>query len=756
MKSAKVAPIRRAQLAQQGLADYKMQEPMLQEVLPHLGLANLARLRACCSRLHSLLASEPCAQIWLSAAQHHPPSRHLMQRLTSQAPSIMPHQQASSSDSAIDQSALQQQQQQERLEQSAPEDKAVANPPCDASSSPLQLQVQRLLQEQGALLRKLSQGGSMSNMQVPLAVRAGPSSETWSPCNTWVAIVMEESYPWDTAGSTLWIWNRVTGATQKMELVPQSHILTVAWLPASSYLVWVKGDACDGASNRAHKYTHQSIFCLDVASQQKHQLLDQPCSCQKRDDKSLLALASASALKPVISASACLLAYVQIDCVKLLSLPHLEDIATLTLPVHPTPKVAAMSFNPAGTHIAITWDGKQDFVNFTMEPQAPPFQLDVFATDRQSRRFNMPWRSKTAIWYSWNPTISHLLMVSSDEEGLAMLDVDACTLTPFPGWNAGVRRDESPWTADGSMAIVCGSNPRDPLSGRRLEDTEYNTVLCNGTLAFKWIYGTQGPRFLQDNGTTPTPPQGMQDDYRYHRVCLLNLYKETDEMYFQSSQRHREYLSTCGHLVVTYPRLDRDEKEPDGNGELVHLDMDYGAHTATEHLVTAGFRSIPRSSLPIWHPSPAGQRIYAVIGQRYDVWLIDGQQHRVLRHWRGKDLLRHTPCAIVPLMRTTSWHRLSWSEDGTKLLLVGYQISIAIDFCSPSSRGCSGAPVRSAWRKSGVWAPWDFARALPWLHFLTLAWLCVLLVWFFAPFGLLATVCGCPLVLMILISQTVY
>ena len=60
MESGNSAPTR---CAEEGLADYKMIEPLVQEVLPRLGLANLAHLRACCSSLHSLLVSELCSQI---------------------------------------------------------------------------------------------------------------------------------------------------------------------------------------------------------------------------------------------------------------------------------------------------------------------------------------------------------------------------------------------------------------------------------------------------------------------------------------------------------------------------------------------------------------------------------------------------------------------------------------------------------------------------------------------------------------------
>ncbi len=53
-----------------GLADYSMQEPLLHGILPHLRPAALARLRATCTSLRSLLDSELCSEAWFEAAKH--------------------------------------------------------------------------------------------------------------------------------------------------------------------------------------------------------------------------------------------------------------------------------------------------------------------------------------------------------------------------------------------------------------------------------------------------------------------------------------------------------------------------------------------------------------------------------------------------------------------------------------------------------------------------------------------------------------
>ena len=52
------------------LADYRVQELLLQTVLPDLGLKMLAHLRASCPALQMLLDSQLCHSIWLQAARH--------------------------------------------------------------------------------------------------------------------------------------------------------------------------------------------------------------------------------------------------------------------------------------------------------------------------------------------------------------------------------------------------------------------------------------------------------------------------------------------------------------------------------------------------------------------------------------------------------------------------------------------------------------------------------------------------------------
>ena len=92
---------------------------------------------------------------------------------------------------------------------------------------------------------------------------------------------------------------------------------------------------------------------------------------------------------------------------------------------------------------------------------------------------------------------------------------------------------------------------------------------------------------------------------------------------------------------------------------------------------------LPEKSRPIWHPSAAASRSYALGGRGHDIWLIDGHRNRILRHWHGKELLRfvHTKPNILNNRWTeTTWRRIVWSENGTKLLLVCPVGSIAIGF----------------------------------------------------------------------------
>ena len=127
------------------------------------------------------------------------------------------------------------------------------------------LRVQQLLQEQAALLQSLAQGGSISCLPVTDPASC-TSMETWSPCGTW--IVMQQYQP--SKDSRLIIWNTVTGATQDMVEFCQGHFLKVAWLPASPWLLWVK------SHDQEREFTYQSIYCLNVATGERHERLNRP------------------------------------------------------------------------------------------------------------------------------------------------------------------------------------------------------------------------------------------------------------------------------------------------------------------------------------------------------------------------------------------------------------------------------------------------------------------------------------------------
>ena len=662
MESIEAAPSR---LAEERLLEYKMQELLLQEVLPQLGLASLAHLRACCRSLQSLLDSELCSDIWFPAAQHHLPGRHQMHRTVALPSSFLtPQQQAISTDSITNHDNPQQQQ----PEQSHPEDWPALKHPCQDSFIHPVL-IQQLLLEHAVLLQSLSQHGSTAFLRISPGAYTSP--ELWSSCGTWVA--MQQHQP--QAAGTLLIWNTDTGATQAMLDHPRGHILHAAWLPASSHLVWVK------SHDATQEYTQQSLFCLDAASGQKHQLLNQPYRHWLHKSK------------PIISASGSLLAFVHSESVKLLSLPHLQTTATFASPVHARPSVAAMSFNPAATLIAITWDGQWDKGN----ADVPPLLLDIFSISTRSRCFSMAVNA--AVWCSWNPTMSHLLILS-DCNGLTMLDLNDARLTPICVRKTWPLLVASAWTADGSLAIIRGSKSSRALPrGNSMDATDYSSVLCSGAVGFKWTYGIQGPRILHEDGTSVSLPRGIPDDYRFHRACLSDLELEIGHILGERSsatrQAIRDYISSCGRLVVKLPYPASDAS---GHAGLIHFDVDYLAHSATKHLVSSS--PIPRCSPPIWHPSLAGSRIYTVNGQDLDIWLFDGKQHRVLQHWRGIDLLRRASNAQHVSCR---WRQVLWSKNGAKLLLLGDTILIAIAFCSPDSLDGSSAPVGSACKRAGLW-----------------------------------------------------
>ena len=666
--------------AQVGLTDYRMQELLLQEILPHLGPACLAHLRACCRSLQSLLDSKLCSDVWFQAAQHHLPSRHHLHHEAQPSPFLLQQQKSMQASDTI--TGVNQQQQQQQQQQSQFQDRSAPRHPADHSPAH-PVHIQQLLQEQAALQHSLSHGGSLSFKPLPVGA-AYSSSELWSPCGTWVA--MRPYWP-ETRTSSLVIWNTHTGAAQEMSEYPQGQLLSMAWLPAGPCLAWIR-------SHTASQYEHRTIFCMDVTTGERHQVLVQPCQTSQHRQRF------------IISASGGLIAYNnnsgQASVVELASLPHLKKTATLSSPLHPSPSVLTMEFNPAATHIAILWDGTLEKAN----AGAAPFCLEIIDTQTQACRFSRTFNH--AILPSWSPSNRHLL-IARDARGLVrdsplILDVSTWKVTAVPVKTTYFAVGEPTWSATGSTVIIPGSRLD---HGNNADCTEFYVVLSNGTVGFKWTYGIQGPRLSCGENTLDSPSEGTLDEYRLCETCLTGLNSEIsdilDDHSFNVRLLRRGPVSSCGRVVVAIDSLDPVTSRL---AEVMHFEMDYPAHSATKQSVLRSY--ISKSSAPIWHPSLVGSRIYALAGHGHDVLLVDGRQHRVLQHLHGKDLLSHARGARLTFdTQAGSTWRISWSEDGTKLLLVGEPIVIAIDFCSLNGHIClpesHRPPICSPPEKMGFW-----------------------------------------------------
>ena len=79
------------QTSQEWLTDYRMQEPVLHEVFPHLALKTLVHLRATCHTFRALLDSQLCDNFWLQAAQHLLPPNQQRHADPRQPPSCLQH-----------------------------------------------------------------------------------------------------------------------------------------------------------------------------------------------------------------------------------------------------------------------------------------------------------------------------------------------------------------------------------------------------------------------------------------------------------------------------------------------------------------------------------------------------------------------------------------------------------------------------------------------------------------------------------------
>lgn len=81
-----------------------------------------------------------------------------------------------------------------------------------------------------------------------------------------------------------------------------------------------------------------------------------------------------------------------------------------------------------------------------------------------------------------------------------------------------------------------------------------------------------------------------------------------------------------------------------------------------------------------WHPGPWSTHIYAITTASGSVYLMDAKQHRCIRKWSRSELARPSSSSLdAPL-------QLSWSPDGTQLLVLGAGCICMLSFANePSS-----------------------------------------------------------------------
>ncbi len=689
-----------------GLADYRMQELLLHEVLPRLGPAALAHLRATCRSLQSLLDSELCSESWSKAAQRILPgwlhglpwapaaaSADLLNRSVAPSQSLQHKQTHLSGPSTVAKDAQQ--------TRSGTTGHACQVPTEHTGDAPWGVDehatgVQQLLRRKVSLLKRLAQPARISCLKVKPRQDTTKGRELWSPCGTWLAmqqydekVVGNDKRTWVTLvtsnhaplecylsqACSLVVGDMTTMRAQRVCSIPKGRFLALEWLPGSSWLVWAKSDNLYKSTSR------QSIFCLDVATGKRHQRRDKPYRVNWL------------AHRPCIAATAGLMACAEEHKIQLLKLPSLEPMASFGDSLAKGSFVAAMSFDPSAAYIAVCWGRNTcqhpgfllpgrpglppSFDNFdeTLKPGLGcAFRLEVFHVSTMKRQLQLYSASKPCC--TWSP-VKPLLLIASD--CIRILDAVAGTYVSVAVEPSDHSKVADTWSADGSMLALQG---RQIGSGDR-QDHPWACffILPNGIIysMFRWEACDPVVTCIDSD----VPPACLVDLLLSCPLYGFYLVKDIRNMLAActSVPRYRPdcqelYRSHGGHWVVAQP-LHRTRCGPT---KLLQLDLDHASRSARLHLVPCG--AVPQSSRPVWHPLPEADGIYALIGEDHDVWLVDGQHHRLLQHWEGSKLLRSDTSVAAGTHRPDTWQRISWSEDGTKLLLVSSGNVIAIDFDS--------------------------------------------------------------------------
>ena len=706
--------------ASKGLQDYRLQDLLLSFVIPHLSLSVLARLRATCRTLLSLLDSKVCSDVWFPAAEHLLPSCQQIYLDALEASSCTQQHQEKHD----------QQQPQESLKAHAAGvllDEELHQKPLQSESThgltsdhiqertgihPIHpVKIQQLLRERSALLQGFVQTPRITCLTMTPYLEVDTVATLWSPGGAWVAMQQRKQKTYgrpiaswldaDCYTSFLVVWNTITRRTCKMSDLPNGQFLAMEWLPASSWLVWAKSHSRDYhyQGRRHYGLVDQSMFCSNVATGQRHMhvgTLHRQWSYEQG---------------PCISANKGLLAYAGCGSVVLLTLPGLEQTAILvTLPSF-RGSVKSMSFDSAGTYIAVCWDS-----SFAIDPDTQHMggrYFVVFDTATCAQCFNLPLYGH--VHFSWCPTSPHLLISGYTTDldlSILMLDLGTskCALVPV-----SLPRPCGPaffWSADGAFALLYEYEWH----------ADMNTALCcsalqrDGTVASRWDLNPMGPASSSGGSQHLIPPHKLLGTLCPSPHCNIGVWQEINHILhphgLQFEYRPDLYgngvISPCMRTIVGVPL--RSNAGPD-NVRLTQVDLDFAAHSASEHHVPVG--PIPRGSHPIWNPRAS--RVYALMGERYDIWLVGGQQHKLLYHGEGRKLLKLAH-AVEKDSEMCDWHRwehIAWSPDGSKLLLMNWrrQIVIAVAFGDQGNRdACKD--------KSGA-SPWSWPAQR---HYIKLSW----------------------------------
>ena len=514
--------------------------------------------------------------------------------------------------------------------------------------------VQQLLRQQAALLRKLQEGARV--VLKPIHGKSVMKSAMWSPCGRWVALQQVQPQ------SHLIIWDTQSNSSQEIMTLPQGHFLKIAWLPGTSWLLYVK------THNDVHEFTHQSIWCHDMASGEVRDLLDRPHRHWHGRHV------------PAVASTGHVMAYVHRVCIVLLELPFLNHRGTLSPAVCSMSNVAAMGFNAAAAQLAVCWQTNAVAAN------NGAFCLDIFDLASHSRIFTLPCHSE--LNFCWSPTSSNLLISTGDE--VILLDTAnlCCRYLPkIPGHQGALHPPSQAllWTAPGDMALV---RSKFRVRPRYASISQCYAVQLDGRIMDSWPWPWPMRVGPQDVGLLVLPHRhvpGIRDAW------MVDTFWDADPPPLSPSALGSEvFISRCTRLAVQLPNDSWNPQHLDW--QTTHADIDSAG--VVRKVLRMPLHGVQLSAVFVWHPAPASSRVYAVAGREHDVWLVDGHLHRVLQQWSGSALFA-TQQAPRKARQSAghSWASITWSNDGAQLLLSCACTALVIDFQGKSQLHAACRPA---------------------------------------------------------------